>query len=105
MAKIITTIILIILTLACGIYSFFAWQCKGPILTNNYIWLSEYERKGIDKKKEYRHAATVFGILSLVFASDAIYFFTRIKAFLLIAITALIIDVVYGIISSKKNSK
>lgn len=105
MAKVITTVIMIILTLVCGIYSVFAFHCKGPILTNNYIWLSESERKNIDEKKEYRQASTVFGILSLVFASDAVYFLTRTKTFLVIAITALVIDMIYGIISHRKSSK
>lgn len=105
MAKVITAIIMIILTLVCGIYSVFAFHCKGPILTNNYIWLSQSERKNIDEKKEYRQSSTVFGILSLVFASDAVYFFTGVKTFLVIAITALVIDMIYGIISSHSRSK
>ena len=50
------------------IYVFFAVRCKGPILSNTYLFASEKERSKIDKKAEYHMVSVVFGILATIFA-------------------------------------
>lgn len=80
-----------------GIYSFFAAQCKGPILTNAVLWLSTTEREKVDKKAEYRLAAIIFGGLSLSMAFETIYIFTYAAWALWLMWICLLFDLVYAI--------
>ena len=69
---VITGIIAVILF----IYVFFAVRCKGPILSNTYLFASEKERSKIDKKAEYHMVSVVFGILATIFACLTMYIIT-----------------------------
>ena len=79
---VITGIIAVILF----IYVFFAVRCKGPILSNTYLFVSEKERSKIDKKAEYHMVSVVFGILATIFACLTAVSYTHLTRALIIPI-------------------
>ena len=64
MAYIIMGIILCALAIACAVYASFTIRCKGPLLSNPWLFASETERKKlmekVDIKAEYRQLSIVF---------------------------------------------
>ena len=64
------------ITIALGIYTFFAARGKGPILSNSYLFLSKEERAKVDKKAEYKLVSVVFGGLTGVFLLLTVQIFT-----------------------------
>ena len=55
------------------IYVSFTVRCKGPVLSNTYLFASEEERSRMDKKAEYHMVSVVFGILAVIFAFLTVY--------------------------------
>lgn len=53
----------------CLVYSLFAFQEKGPLLTTIYLVSSPGVRKKMDTKKSYRIVAVVFLGLAITFFS------------------------------------
>ena len=51
------------------IYVSFTVRCKGPVLSNTYLFASEEERSRMDKKAEYHMVSVVFGILAVTFSA------------------------------------
>ena len=56
------------LSLAALIISLRAFQEKGFLFNNAYIYASEEEREKLDKKPWYRQTAIAFLLISIVFA-------------------------------------
>lgn len=75
-SRIVMGCIISAIAVALGIYTFFAAQCKGPILSNSYLLLSKEERMRADKKAEYKLVTVVFGCLAAAFALLALWIFT-----------------------------
>ena len=65
-------IVFALVAIALGVYAFFAIRCKGPLLSNPWIWMSKEEREKelakVDIKGEYRQVAIVTGGLALALA-------------------------------------
>ena len=72
-SRIVMGCIISAIAVALGIYTFFAAQCKGPILSNSYLLLSKEERMRADKKAEYKLVTVVFGCLAAAFALLALW--------------------------------
>lgn len=52
-------IIYLVISVACLVYSLFAFQEKGPLLMTTYFVASPKEREKMKNKKMYRFVATV----------------------------------------------
>ncbi len=54
--------------LLLAIYVSFTVRCKGPILSNAWIFLTEEQKKKEDKRPHYKLVSVVFGGLALALA-------------------------------------
>ena len=65
-----------VIAIICGIYVSFTSRCKGPILSNPWIWMTEAERERelakVDIKAEYRQLTIVFTCVGLLFGYLAV---------------------------------
>ena len=66
-SEIVPALISGILSALMFVYAFFTSKEKGPILSNNYLFISKEKKEKMDKKLEYRRATIVFGLLGLIF--------------------------------------
>ncbi|WP_313132216.1 DUF3784 domain-containing protein [Anaerocolumna sp.] len=66
-SEIVPALISGILSVLMFVYAFFTSKEKGPILSNNYLFVSKEKQKKLDKKLEYRRVTIVFGLLGLIF--------------------------------------
>lgn len=98
---VITGIISVILF----IYVFFAARCKGPVLSNTYLFASKEERSKIDKKAEYHMVSVVFGILAAIFAFLTVYIITLWNICLYIVWALVVCVIVYAIKEGIKTEK
>ena len=73
---------------------------KGFLLNNAYLHASKQEREEMDKKPYYHQSAVVFLLISIVFVINGFEVIFRIGWLSYIAITTIIITVIYAIISS-----
>lgn len=90
----------------CFIYVSFTAQQKGPILTNEYLFGTEQERKKIDKRASYHLLTGVFGCLGGMFTGAAIFIFTdKNGVCILIAITVGLASIIYAVIQSIRDKK
>lgn len=79
---------------------------KGPILTNEYLFGTEQERKKIDKRASYHLLTGVFGCLGGMFTGAAIFIFTdKNGVCILIAITVGLASIIYAVIQSIRDKK
>ena len=64
-----------------GIYTSFTARCKGPILSNPWIWMTKEERElaKVDIKAEYRQLTIVFGGLALAFGYLSVFCFSSFR--------------------------
>lgn len=74
--QIIVGCIVALTAVLSGIYASFTARCKGPILSNTYLFLGKEERERADKKAEYKLVTIVFSCISAIFALLALQIFT-----------------------------
>lgn len=67
------------IAIGLAVYVSFTARCRGPILSNSYLWLSKEEKEKADKKVEYKMVTIVFGGLSLIFTMLTIHIVTSWK--------------------------
>ena len=65
----VSVIICAVLATACLVYSVFAFQQKGPLLTTMYLIADLEERNKMKTKTEYYFVGSVFLGLSILFAT------------------------------------
>lgn len=87
------------------IYVSFTVRCKGPILSNTYLFASKEERNKIDKKAEYHMVSVVFGIVADSFAFLTVYIITTWNTCLYIVFALVVSVIVYAIKESIKSEK
>lgn len=75
-AQVIGGTIFGVIALAMAVYVSFTVRCKGPILSNRWIFLTAEEKKKADKKAEYKLVSVVFGCLAGAFAMGSLEIFT-----------------------------
>ena len=56
-----------ILSILMFVYALFASKEKGPILSNNYLFIKKEKREKLNKKLEYHHATIIFSLLGIIF--------------------------------------
>ncbi|UNC92087.1 hypothetical protein [Candidatus Contubernalis alkaliaceticus] len=62
-------IVVAIIGFVCLVYSIFAFQQKGPLLTTMYFLVNPEERKKMKTKTEYLFVATVYLGIAIMFFS------------------------------------
>ena len=85
------------------IYVSFTVRCKGPVLSNTYLFASEEDRSRMDKKAEYHMVSVVFGILAVIFAFLTVYIITSWEGCLYIALVLFACVIVYAVKESVKS--
>ena len=105
--KIVCTFILFALAIGAFVISYLQFKEKGYLFNNAYIWASKEERRKMDENKEskklhYRQSAVVFLFLGISFLAIAAYFATGWKWIYAVFGLAVIIAVVYAVVSSVK---
>ncbi|MCL2079319.1 MAG: hypothetical protein FWH17_05670 [Oscillospiraceae bacterium] len=104
--NIVLCIIFAVIAAALGGYTAFTARCKGPILSNPWIWMGKEEKirelAKVDIKAEYRQLTIVFGGLALAFGylSAFCIFSYRLPLYPMWILCGLI--VIYAIVSSLK---
>ncbi|MDR2599969.1 MAG: DUF3784 domain-containing protein [Oscillospiraceae bacterium] len=105
-AGIICGSILSVFAIVLGIYVSFTIRCKGPLLSNPWIWMSKEERERelakVDIKAEYRQLTIALGGLTLVFLYFAIFCFSTFRMPLWPMWIIVVFVVLYAIVSSIK---
>ena len=105
--SIVLGVVLGLIAVACGVYVSFAARCKGPILSNPWIWFTKEERARelakVDIKAEYRQPAIVFGGLALLFGYASAHSFSSFELPLYPVYIIIGLVVVYAIGSSVKS--
>lgn len=103
--QIVAGCIVAFIAVLSGVYVTFTARCKGPILSNTFLFLSEEERKKADKQAEYKLVTVVFSFISAIFALLTIQIFTS-WIWLYIPIGALaIVLLVYVIVETVKTER
>ena len=97
-------IIVAIILFAISIFSFFisarSFMEKGFLFNNAYIYASKQEREKMNKKTHYRQSAIVFLLLGLIFLLNAIATLLKANWIFYIVVAAIIITIIYAIVSS-----
>ncbi len=105
MSDMIFAVVTGIISVILFIYVSFAVRCKGPILSNTYLFASKEERNKINKKAEYHMVSIVFGIAATIFAFLTAYIITSWNICLYIVFALIVCDMVYAIKESIKSEK
>lgn len=103
MSDVIFAVVTGIISVILFIYVSFTIRCKGPILSNTYLFASKEERSKIDKKAEYHMVSVVFGILATTFAFLTVYTITSWNACLYIVFALIICVIIYAVKESIKS--
>lgn len=95
-------IVLLLISIALFVISFFQFKERGPLLNNAYLFASEQERKTMDKKPHYRQSGIVFGLLGVIFLLIALEMLLKIGWLYYIVWAVAFIAIVYAVVSSIK---
>ena len=102
-AQVVSGSITGIIAILLGVYVSFTARCKGPILSNSYIFASKDERKRIDVKVEYKLITVIFGCLSGIFALLSLYIFTQFKWLYVLMWILIVFVIVYAIVDTVRT--
>ncbi|MGL5756474.1 MAG: hypothetical protein ACRCYC_14175 [Paraclostridium sp.] len=97
-------IICLIFSIACLIYSLFAFQQKGPLLSTMYFISNTEERSRMKTKKKYEFIATTFLLISILLGLMSIGAMFAITWVSILTIAIGILTVVYAFVVSIKYS-
>lgn len=97
-------IICLIFSIACLIYSLFAFQQKGPLLTTMYFVSNTEERAKMKTEKEYQSVATTSLLISILLGLISIGDMFAIGWVLSLTIVIGTLAVVYAFVISRKYS-
>ena len=105
--KIVCTLIVFALAIGAFVISYLQFKGKGYLFNNAYIWASEEERRRMDENKEsknphYRQSGFAFLLIGIIFLVLAAHFATGWKWMYAVFALAVIIAVVYAVVSSVK---
>lgn len=87
------------------IYVSFTARCKGPILSNGWIFLTEEQKKREDKRPHYKLVSIVFGGLALAFGFIALDIFTGWSWCSVVSVLLIVAVLVYAIADAVKTEK
>ncbi|RDY27746.1 DUF3784 domain-containing protein [Romboutsia weinsteinii] len=97
-------IIYLVISVACLVYSLFAFQEKGPLLMTTYFVASPKEREKMKNRKEYRFVATVFITIAVATGIAGLGEIFNIAWAYKVTMAILLVLVVYVIVVSIKDS-
>ena len=100
MGKIIGTIILGVIAIACFIFSYLQFQEKGFLFNNAYIYASKQERENMDKTPHYKQSGIVLVFIGIIFLINAIDIILQTGWLIFLVIGVAIVAIVYAIVSS-----
>lgn len=91
--------------LLLAIYVSFTVRCKGPILSNGWIFLTEEQKKWEDKRPHYKLVSIVFGGLALAFGFISLDIFTGWSWCSIISVVLILTVLAYAIADAVKTEK
>lgn len=97
-------IICLIMAIIFFIYSLFAFQQKGPLLTTMYYISNAEDRAKMKTKEEYYLVAKTFLLLSITLLLISVGEIFKIQWTLTAAIIVIIFTVIYTFVVSVKNT-
>ena len=100
MKEIIVASILFGVAIFAFIISVRSFMEKGFLFNNAYLYASKQEREAMDKRPHYRQSAVVFLLICLVFVLYGFEVVLQINWLSYIAITVILITIIYAILSS-----
>lgn len=105
--KIVSSLIFFALAIGIFFISYLQFKEKGYLFNNAYIWASKEERRRMNENKEskkphYRQSGFAFMLIGIVFLVLAAYFVTGWKWMYAAFALAVVIAVVYAVVSSVK---
>lgn len=103
--QIVGCIIFLVLAIGAFVISYLQFQEKGYLFNNAYVWASQEERKKIDeykgrKRLHYRQSGFAFMLIGFICLIETVYLATDWIWMFVAFWIAVIIAVVYAIISS-----
>ena len=96
-------IISLVIAIICLVYSIFAFQEKGPLLSTMYFIAKDKEQYKMENKKEYQFVATIFLLIAIIFAVSSIGVIFNIAWVSKISYGIMFVLVVYAFIISVKH--
>ena len=100
MEKIIISVIFFVIAAVLFILSIRSFFGKGFLFNNAYIYVSNEERKHMNKKTHYRQTAIVFLLLGIAFAFNGAACLFEIDWIYVLAVCVIFATIIYAIISS-----
>ena len=89
--------------IACLIYSVFAFQQKGPLLTTMYLIATQEERKKMKTKAEYYFVGTVFLWTAILFTTIPIGMLFNLTWMAKLTIVIAVVLAIYVLVVSIKS--
>ena len=105
MGKIITAIILGLISLLCLIFGIRQFMGIGFLLNNAYIYASKEGREKMDTKPYYRQSGIVLCLISLIFTINALDVILQTNWLIFCVLGVVICSIAYAIISTLKILK
>lgn len=108
MGKIVVVCILFLVSVFAFIVSIRSFMEKGFLFNNAYLYATKQEREKMNKKPHYRQSAIVFFAIGLIFLLIGLNVLVQTNWIFYIAITVVIVTLIYAIVSSvmiEKNNK
>lgn len=105
MAEIISALFTGAISVALYVYVSFTVRCKGPVLSNTYLFASKEERKKMDIKAEYHLVSVIFSLLATSFAFTTVYILTDWKWCLYVVFVLIICVIVYAVRDAVKTER
>lgn len=78
---------------------------KGILLNNAWLYASKQKRSAMDKRPHYRQSAVVFLLLAVVFTLNGVGMVTENDLFSALAVAAVIVTIIYAVLSSVKLAR
>lgn len=96
----IVFVLVIIVSLAAFVISFFQFKEKGFLFNNAYLYASKKERETMNKKPYYRQSAISFLLTGIAFLLLAIGIVFTLKSLYLVVTLIMVCTIIYAIVSS-----
>ena len=100
MGETIVAIILLFVSAAAFLMSIRAFQQKGFLFNNAYLYASKKEREAMDKEPYYKQSAVVFAAIGLIFLVNGVGLLLHISWAKWIVAAIVVVTLIYAVASS-----
>ena len=100
MGETIVAIILLLVSVAAFLMSIRAFQQKGFLFNNAYLYASKKEREAMDKEPYYKQSAVVFAAIGLIFLVNGAGLLLHISWIKWIVAAIVVFALIYAVASS-----